>query len=148
MSHWKRQTDKAGVYATYPVGRVDLVGNHALGLYQRGPIRAKATAYSVLRPESGTIFTTRGASGAVVFTLPALAGSYGCYYRFINLVNQDMTIGTAAAGEIIVGLNNATTGVSVAFSTSSEKIGAVVDVYSIGTQWIAVNCSKNTMTVA
>jgi hypothetical protein len=147
MPHWKRQTDKSGTYATYPVGRVDLVGNHALGLYLRGPIIPKATAYSVKRPESGTIFTTRGASGAVTFTLPALAGSYGCYYRFINVVDQSMTIATAAATSYIVGINNATTGVNVAFSTGGEKIGAVVDVYSIGTKWIAVNCCKNTMTV-
>jgi hypothetical protein len=147
MSHWKRQTDKLGTYATYPVGRVDLTGAHALGLYKRGPIIAKATAYSVETYMSGTIFTTRGASGAVTFTLPALAGSYGCYYRFINIVNQNMTIATDAATEFIVGFNNATTGVNVAFSTTSEKFGAVVDVYSIGTTWIAVNCCKNTMTV-
>jgi len=107
-------------------------------------ITAKATNYTVTAAETGTIFTTAGASGAVQFTLPTAAD--GLYYLFVNAVNQNMTI-TYGTGDKIITFNDAAAD-SVAFSTTNEKIGAVALAFSDGTNWYVINLSPNTATVS
>lgn len=111
---------------------------------------AKATSYTVVAADRGTLFTTTGASGAVTFTLPALSAVGGGFsVTFLNTVDQNMTI-TRAGSDVIVADGNLTAS-SVAFSTSSHKIGAKVRLYTIGagSVWYVENLSiGTTMTVS
>lgn len=107
----------------------------------------KAADYTVLQSDNGTLFTTLGASGAVTFTLPAIRAGYS--FGFLNMVDQNMTIASAGSNDNIVAPNDLTAD-SVAFSTSSEKIGALVWVFtnSAGTKWIVAKLCGNAMTIA
>jgi hypothetical protein len=107
---------------------------------------AKAASYTVLPTDNGTRFTTLGAVGAIVFTLPALAP--GLRFQFLNLVAQDMTITSAAGNDIFVFNDLAAS--SIAFTTSMEEIGANVIVYSneAGTAWYVDQLCKNALTVS
>jgi hypothetical protein len=85
----------------------------------------KSSAYSpsAATDRSGTVFTTRDAAGAVVFTLPSPVRAYlGFEYEFVNVRDQNMTVAGAAAGDIVT-FNNAAAA-SVAVSTNNQKIGA------------------------
>lgn len=106
---------------------------------------AKAADYTVVAADNLTLFTTLGAGAAVNFTLPALAP--GLSFTFLNLVNQNMTI-TSAAGNDIVAMNDLSA-TSVAFSTANEKIGASVRVFSnpAGTKWFVQNQSAGVATI-
>ncbi|WP_020475716.1 head decoration protein [Zavarzinella formosa] len=108
-------------------------------------IEAKTADYTVTAADSGKQFTTTGAAGAVNFTLPACAKGYR--FRFVNIVNQNMTI-TAPSGKLVTFNNAAAT--SVAFSTSGNKIGAAVEITTdeTGTKYIALLFGANTPTVA
>lgn len=101
------------------------------GMGGRAPIMlAKTSSYTVTAADSGTVFHTTGAGGAVVFTLPAInTGPW--HFLFINGADQDMTI-TSATADTIVTYNDLNAD-SVAFSTSSEKIGGAVEVWCDGT---------------
>ncbi len=88
-------------------------------LHQR--VVPKATSYTIKPPMDapGTVFTTRGASGAVTFTLPTPGRQLlGTWYEFLNVVDQNMAVAGALAT-----LNNAAAA-SVTVSTGSQKIGA------------------------
>lgn len=111
---------------------------------------AKAASYTVnpLVDRCGTVFTTRGATGAVTFTLPSLAsGQYvGYFVQFLNIVDQNMTI-AAPVADTLVAVNDVAAD-SVVFSTSSQKIGARAIAQWDGTQWAVANQSVGcTMTV-
>ena len=108
-------------------------------------VTAKTASYTVTLNDSGTLFTTRGATANVVFTLPAVASATGCMYRFFNAVDFNMTI-TSAEGTTIMCKNNAGAS-SIAFSTTSEKIGASCKVISDGTSWLALITSDETTTL-
>jgi hypothetical protein len=97
---------------------------------------AKAASYTVSmdRDRAGTIFTTRGAAGAITFTLPTLtAARAGTYYEFHNVVDQNMVV-TAAAGKAICDGNAAAT--SLTASTASHKIGARILAEWDGSAWL------------
>lgn len=89
----------------------------------------KTASYTCTKYDSGTIFHTTGATAAVVFTLPQIAdGPF--WFKFINGADVDMTI-TSAVADTEVTFNDLNAD-SVAFSTSSEKIGGSVEVYCDG----------------
>lgn len=100
-------------------------------------IIVKAASYTV-RPDnpdlSGTIFSTRGASGAVTFTLPTLGTGLkvGWWCEFHNIVDQNMVV-TAASGKAICDGNAAAT--SLTASTGSHKIGAKIRAEWDGNAW-------------
>ena len=100
-------------------------------LYLR-QVLVKATDYTVTAADNNVTFSTRGASGAVIFTLPTLAR--GLRYRFFNEADQNMTI-TSVVADTIVGPNDLALD-SVAFSTSGDKIGACAEF------WVNDNASK------
>lgn len=79
----------------------------------------KTADYTVTAAENGALFTTRGAAGAVNFTLPAI--KRGLEFSFYNEADQNMTV-TAAAADTLVTFNDLAAD-SVAYSTASEKIG-------------------------
>ncbi len=107
---------------------------------------AKTTDYTVLPGDVNTLFTTTGATGTVVFTLPALLDANsnpvmkGAGFKFYNSATpeQTMKVQTATADNTkLVTINNAGA-TSVTFSTASHKIGAVLEVYTneAGTKWL------------
>lgn len=83
---------------------------------------------------NGTVFTTRGAGGAVTFTLPTLnAAKAGVFFDFHNIADQTMTV-AAAAGKAVCVNNAAAT--SLAASTGGQKIGARIRAEWDGTSWL------------
>lgn len=107
------------------------------------PIVAKTAAYTVLPSDSGTVFTTRGAGGAVAFTLPAVAQS-GLQYTFIAVAAQSMTVTSVAT---IKGSPSFTgTTITVAAGTASVQYTRVT-VVGDGTNWLITDI-QGTATVA
>ncbi len=105
---------------------------------------AKTTDYTVTAADNGTLFTTQGAAGAVVFTLPTLAA--GLRFQFASEAAGAMTV-TAASGKLVAFNNAAAT--SLAASTSSEIIGMVIEVIANAdaTKWLSlVHLGKETQT--
>ncbi len=114
--------------------------------YPAPNIVAKTSDYTIVAADNGTLFTNTGAStSAVNFTLPTLAN--GLYFRFLATDNGSLTVTSAAGSDMII--KNSATGSSVAFSTSSEKIGGSLLVFSnqAGTKWFVNNLSAGSNTV-
>ncbi len=84
---------------------------------------AKSASYTVTEADSGTLFTTTGASAAVTFTLPA--PKKGLQYRFFSKANQNMVV--AGPANSLVALNNLNA-TSITFSTANQLIGACVHI--------------------
>lgn len=84
----------------------------------------KAADYTVVAADHGTLFV---ATAAVNFTLPAIAA--GLRFRFAQSADADMVI-TSPTADNIIGVNNASAD-TLTFSTSSQKIGAQVELVSI-----------------
>lgn len=107
-------------------------------LNMKARVSAKTADYTIVpsTDPSGTIFTTRGAGGAVIFTLPAPAAALAGYrYTFKNVVAQDMTVKTATVDTLIV-LNDLTAD-SLAVTTTNEEIGGQIEAICDGTSWFA-----------
>jgi hypothetical protein len=104
---------------------------------------ANYTVGTVATDVIGTVFTNRGAAGAVTFTLPSPTS--GAYYFFASIADQNVTISAGAGLGITV--NNAAAA-SIAFSTSSQKIGSFAVAIADGTSWLLINLGTNTATVA
>jgi hypothetical protein len=124
------QYDDAAKYLA-AIGLLDSLG----GLKKR-PTQAKTGNYTVAvaTDPSGTVFTNRGAGGAVTFTLPAPAPALDGYvYEFVGVANQNIAVAGASAGQIVT-FNNAAAA-SVTCSTSSQKIGAHMIATCDGTSW-------------
>lgn len=105
------------------------------------PIAAKTASYTILPNEVvGTLFTNRGAAGAVTFTLGAPA-SYpvGFWALILGIADQNIVVATATADTLIATGDAAAD--SITYSTASQKIGALTLVVNDGTAWIAVTLS-------
>lgn len=109
------------------------------------PVSVKTADYTVVAADNGKLFTTRGAAGAVVFTLPALAR--GLRFRFFSEANQNMKVAGAAA-DIMVAKNDLVA-TSVEFSTANEKIGGALEVRANddASKWLVLVLSNCTLTV-
>ena len=94
---------------------------------QRRRIVAKTADYTI-NPNSddaGTLFTNAGASGAVIFTLPAPSlRTLGDWYDFAAVADQDITVKPPTA-DTALALNDLAAD-SLAASTSSQKIGSLL----------------------
>lgn len=112
-------------------------------------ISAKTAAYSVLEADLGKTFTTRGATAAVTFTLPAVTSfTAGWWCRFYNVSAYGMVIASNGSSDNIVGKNDATAD-SLTFTTTSLMIGACVKVIWDGTGWLSlIESDGNTCAVA
>jgi len=98
----------------------------------RQRVVTKTADYTIVDEWAGTLFTNRGAAGAVVFTLPTPAKSrLGDWYEFHSVVAQDLTVAGRTAGDVLA-LNDVTAN-SLAASTNNEKIGARIRVQCIET---------------
>ena len=109
-------------------------------------IQAKTADYTVVLPnDNGSFFTTRGATGAIIFTLPAVtAGAESACVWFFNAVNQNMTV-NSTANEMMT--FNDLDADGVAFSTTSEKVGACVMAVCDGTSWLICPMAEETQTM-
>lgn len=111
----------------------------------RAIVAAKTASYTVTPQDEGTQFTTRGAGGAVTFTLPPIANVFaGWSCRFYNVAGQNMAI-TAPTNKLTT-FNNATA-TTATFSTSSELIGAAAEVFFDGTTYLLHLMTEETQTV-
>jgi hypothetical protein len=118
-------------------GNKPMLNNYGqLDLIQFTPkIIAKTSAYTVKACESGSIFTTVGATAAVTFTLPAITdGPF--HYKFICGADFGMTVAAASADTMLT--MNDLAADSIAFNTTAERIGGMVEVYCDGTTLIGV----------
>lgn len=97
-------------------------------------IQAKTADYTCKNYESGTLFTNRGANGAVVFTLPA-SPKVGVYFDFHVVADQSVRVAAGTADTMIL-FNDAACDY-IEFATASKKIGASVRVMYDGTGWLA-----------
>lgn len=111
-------------------------------------IEEKTTNYTVVAADAGKTFSTRGAAGAVTFTLPALANvAPGWTATFYNEVGQNMTV-TGPAGTVVTFNNAAAT--SVSFQTAGNLIGGsfIVTVNGNASKYLVQPTGANTVTVA
>lgn len=101
-------------------------------------IKAKTADYTIVTgtDASGTVFTNRGAAGAVIFTLPAPAQAIaGVFYEFLAVAAQNVTVKTATVDTLIT--FNDLTADSITLSTAGEIIGGAIRLICDGTSWIA-----------
>lgn len=99
------------------------------------PIAAKTAAYTLVPGDVGKLFTNRGASGAVTFTLPKTGDvSAGWWAEFFVVADQTITVASNEGDNMI--LFNDAAADSLAFSTASEKVGGGLKVVFDGTSWL------------
>lgn len=98
---------------------------------------AKSANYTVnpARPDApGTVFTNRGATAPVTFTLPVPnAGLAGVGFQFRGVADQNVIV-SAGAGKGIA-FNNAACA-SLAFQTAGQRIGASINALCDGASWL------------
>lgn len=98
-------------------------------------IRARTTDLTVTEAMNNTLFTTRGAVGTVIFTLP-VTPKKGLRYGFYNAAGQTMTI-TSGTADTLVAINDLTAD-TLSFSTASLLIGGFIEVIGDGTGWLTI----------
>lgn len=105
----------------------------------------KTASYTVTPDDFGSVFTTRGAGGAVTFTLPAASAvNVNEFVLFVNVADQNMIVAGADEGLVVF---NDLTADSIAFQTSSEKIGGAFLAISDGTSWIVTPLATEVQTI-
>lgn len=108
-------------------------------------VAAKTASYSVQPNDNNTVFTNRGAGGAVTFTLPTIASlDSGFNVWFFVAADQSVTI-SCPEGDKIVTFNDIAAD-TVAYSTASKKVGASCHFIYDGTGWLVMNGMWNTAT--
>lgn len=93
---------------------------------------AKVQDYSCLAKDSGTMFTTEGASQDLEFTLPAVDGLDGVFYWFYCAEDFELLI-TAPADTLVAFHNAAADGIS--YTTAGAHIGNAFMIVCDGTKW-------------
>jgi hypothetical protein len=112
-------------------------------------VLAIAADATLTNEDMGKIVTNRGASGAVVITLPSASGENAGGSVEVHVVaNQSLRV-QAATNDKMVLINDAA-GDYVEWSTGNEKIGGGGLFVSDGTNWLfsAMNAGANTVTTS
>ena len=112
---------------------------------QRLKVAAKTASYSLTVADSGGLFTTTGASGAITFTLPAVSDNSGLNYWIFNTVDQNIIISGPA--DTLVVKNDAAAD-SLTHSTSNEKIGQSFFIVGDDSKWLVFNIAFAAATTA
>lgn len=110
--------------------------NNVIDSIRTSPVLAKTAAYTITadNAKSGTIFTNRGASGTVAFTLPAPSEALaGCKIMGICVAAETISFQTATADTLIVVGDAAADKL-----TSPGTIGATIECFCDGTSWFAL----------
>ena len=116
------------------------------GLYF--PVRgqnSQTASYTVLTSDNGSMLDNTGATGAITFTLPAIAS--GLVYTFVVVADQNVTI-SSNEGSNIIGPANAAAS-NIIFQTPGSRIGGVARLYTNpgATKWICELPTKAAVTV-
>lgn len=96
-------------------------------------VAAKTADYTVTTLDNNTLFTNKGAAGAVIFTLPATA-LLGLRYGFYVAADQSLTV-TAGTADTLIVFNDAAAD-SVGFATAGDKVGGYLEVIGDGALWM------------
>ena len=108
---------------------------------------AKAADYTIAVGDSGKIFTNRGATGTVVFTLPTASATYaGFYFEVVAIVAAQTVTITGATADTLITFNEVDAD-SVSLGTTNEIIGGGFYVFCDGTSWVAIPLTEETQTV-
>ena len=101
------------------------------GLGAAAPVMETKTAtFTATAADSGKIFLIVGATAAVTVTLPAInTGPF--HFTIVHLSDVDLTV-AAATADTLYTYNVAGDADSIAYSTSSEKVGGTVEVFCDG----------------
>lgn len=100
-------------------------------------ISAKTASYTLTPQDLGTLFTNRGASGAVTLTTPATTNlETGFWFAVFAVADQNVVIASNGSADNIVTVNDAGAD-SITISTSSEIIGMGYTLVWDGTGWLA-----------
>jgi hypothetical protein len=109
-------------------------------------ITIKTASYTITPDDFGKVFTTRGATSAVTFTLPAAAtANKGHWVLFVNIANYDMIVAGATNG--LVTFNDAAAN-NVGLTVANERIGGAFISISDGTSWLTLPITQETQTIA
>src|ERR1041385_2458237 len=101
-------------------------------------VKAKTASYTVTVQESGVLFTNRGATAAITFTLPDTSVGnvpIGFEVNFFGVSATGFTV-TCNPSDKIVTKNDANAD-SITCTTTSLMIGAAVRLIWDGTGWLA-----------
>lgn len=110
----------------------------------RADVVAKTAAYTVTAQDGGKIFTNRGDTDAITFTLPAVSAAVtGMRVWFYAVAGQNLAV-AGTAGELVT-FNDAAAN-SVTLSTSSEIIGGCIEAVCDGTSWLIILHTEETQT--
>jgi len=108
-------------------------------------VAVKTSSYTITTDDFGTIFTTRGATEEVEFTLPSAASTNkGEWVLFVNAANQNMAVSGAEAGLVAF---NSLIADNVSLRTDNERIGGAFFAVSDGTSWIVLALTMETQTI-
>jgi hypothetical protein len=98
-------------------------------------VDAKTADHTITEAENNTLFTNRGAGGAVILTLPATPKK-GLRYGAYVAADQSLTFTAASAGQMIA-FNDAAAN-SVGYATGGDKLGGFIEVIGDGTSWLVL----------
>lgn len=108
-------------------------------------ISAKTADYQLVTADLGKIFTNKGATAAVNFTLPAASGvAAGWWCEFFVVADQNVTITSTPADKMVTKGDAAAD--SIALSTAGELIGGGFRVVSDGDLWYVFIMTEETVT--
>lgn len=112
-------------------------------------VTAKTAAYTVKESEFGVIFTNRGCTAAVAFTLPPVTSlPTGWWAMFYSVDNDGISVASNGSSDNITAKNDATAD-SITMTTNSLSIGAGLLVIWDGTSWLTFQAGwGQTYTVA
>lgn len=102
------------------------------------PIAAKTASYTVLASDKcGTVFTNRGAAGAITITLPSpTLFPAGWFFHIVGVAGQNIIVATLTVDTLIT--FNDVAADSAATQTAGALIGAHALVFSDGTSWFYI----------
>lgn len=110
-------------------------------------ISEKTAAYQIVGADLGTLFTNRGATAAVAFTLPVTADIPTGWWCEFRVIDADGLSVTSATTDTIIAPNDIAAD-SITITTTSLTIGAALHVLWDGTSWLTNRGGFGTYTVA
>lgn len=105
------------------------------------PIKELSAAYTFVAEDTGALFIIKA---ALTLTLPAASAAFkGCHLWVFNKTDTSLTI--AATADEMVTFNDVDAD-AIAFSTTSEKVGAAAHIVCDGTHWLVMLMTEETQT--
>jgi hypothetical protein len=107
-------------------------------------VSAKTAAYTLIPQDSGTVFTNRGATGSVTFTLPDPTVNEGMHAYIYIIADFAIVVAGAVADTMVIPTDDAGTGDgdlaadSFTLATSNEMTGNGMHCICDGTGWLVM----------